>query len=65
VPFGEKSEAETFARRFGGSVVAFDDIPTDYILGDAGDQASSAKQTRWPEDKGVGSRLLRSKDSSR
>ncbi len=65
VPFGEKSEAETFARRFGGSVVAFDDIPTDYILGDAGDQASSAKQPRWPEDKGVGSRSMRSKDASR
>ena len=65
VPFAQKSEAETFARRFGGSVVAFDDIPTDYVLGDTGDQASSAKQTRWPEDKGLGSRSMRSEDASR
>jgi copper chaperone NosL len=65
VPFAQKSEAETFARRFGGSVVAFDDIPTDDVLGDAGDQASSAKQTRWPEDKGLGSRSMRSEDASR
>ncbi len=65
VPFGQKSEAETFARRFGGSVVAFDNIPTDYILGNAGDHASSAKQTRWPEDRGIGSRSMRSKDASR
>lgn len=65
VPFGQKSEAATFARRFGGSVVAFDDIPTDYILGDAGDHASSAKQPYWPEDKRDGSRSMRSKDASR
>jgi len=65
VPFGQKSEAETFARLFGGSVVAFDNIPTDYILGDAGDHASSAKQTHWPEHRGIGSRSMRSKDASR
>jgi len=46
VPFGEQDKAETFARRFGGSVVAFGDIPTDYFLSDAGDQASSTKQAR-------------------
>jgi copper chaperone NosL len=65
VPFGQKSEAEKFARRFGGSVVAFDDIPTDNILGDTGDHGSGAKQTRWPEDRGIGSRSTRSKDASR
>jgi copper chaperone NosL len=65
VPFGQKSDAETFARRFGGKVVAIDDIPTDYILGDTGDHASGAKQARWPEDRGIGSRSMRSKDASR
>ena len=65
VPFGQKSEAEKFARRFGGNVVAFDDIPTDNILGDTGDHGSGAKQTRWPEDRGIGSRSMRSKDASR
>ncbi|HXP96466.1 MAG TPA: nitrous oxide reductase accessory protein NosL [Telmatospirillum sp.] len=33
VPFSDKAAAETFARRNGGKLVAFDDIPKDDILG--------------------------------
>lgn len=33
VPFADKTEAEAFARDHGGTVVAFDAIPADYILG--------------------------------
>lgn len=65
VPFGQKSEAEVFARRFGGKVVAFDDIPTDYILGDAGDRASGVKQTRRPEDRKNGSQSMSGKEGAR
>ncbi len=65
VPFGQKSGAEKFARRFGGKIVAIDDIPTDYILGDTGDHTSGAKQTRWLEDLGIVSRSMRSKNASR
>jgi len=45
VPFAERSAAENFARQSRGRVVAFKDIPPDYVLGgDAGelpDQAGS------------------------
>ena len=33
VPFGDKPAAEAFTHEHGGRVVAFADIPTDYILG--------------------------------
>jgi copper chaperone NosL len=35
VPFSAREAAETFARDNGGRVVAFAEIPRDYILGDA------------------------------
>jgi len=65
VPFGRQSDAETFARRYGGKAVAFDDIPTDYILGDTGEHGSKAKQALKPEHNGFGSRSMRNKDVSR
>jgi len=37
VPFGQREAAEKFAAEFGGRVVAFNDIPRDYILGDQGE----------------------------
>ncbi|MDJ0948298.1 MAG: nitrous oxide reductase accessory protein NosL [Alphaproteobacteria bacterium] len=36
VPFAEKTAAERFAAAHGGRVVAFADIPDEFILGDAG-----------------------------
>jgi copper chaperone NosL len=65
VPFGQQSGAEKFARRFGGKIVAIDDIPINYIIGDTGDHTLGAKQTRWPEDPGIVSRSMRSKNASR
>jgi copper chaperone NosL len=35
VPFAEKIDAESFAGRQGGQVVAFADVPRDYVLSDA------------------------------
>lgn len=35
VPFKEETGAVEFAREFGGEIVAFADIPQDYVLGDA------------------------------
>lgn len=35
VPFADKAKAETFAARHGGEVVAFEAIPSTYILGDS------------------------------
>jgi len=65
VPFGQQSDAEVFARHYGGKAVAFDDIPTDYILGDIGEHGSTAKQAFKPGHDGFGSRPTRSKDESR
>jgi copper chaperone NosL len=41
VPFGERAAADAFAAENGGRVVAFADIPRDYVLGSdgPGDQA--------------------------
>ena len=33
VPFSEKATAEKFARENGGAVVAFTEVPSDYVLG--------------------------------
>ncbi|HET9067555.1 MAG TPA: nitrous oxide reductase accessory protein NosL, partial [Amaricoccus sp.] len=35
VPFADKAKAEAFAAEHGGEVVAFDAIPSGYILGDS------------------------------
>ena len=32
VPFADRSAAEAFASRYGGKVVAFDEVPRDYLL---------------------------------
>ncbi|MBL1241917.1 MAG: nitrous oxide reductase accessory protein NosL [OCS116 cluster bacterium] len=37
IPFGQKSDAENFAQQYNGIVVAFNDIPLDYLWGDEGD----------------------------
>ena len=37
VPFSEPSAAELFVSKFGGRVVAYGDIPNNYILGDDGE----------------------------
>ena len=37
VPFGDRSKAEAFAEKHGGTIVAYEDIPADYILGDEGE----------------------------
>jgi copper chaperone NosL len=35
VPFGQESDAESFAARHGGRIVALGDVPEDYVLSDA------------------------------
>ena len=35
VPFAEKADAEAFAGRHGGQMIAFDGVPRDYVLNDA------------------------------
>ena len=42
VPFGDKPAAEAFTHKHGGQVVAFADIPTDYILGGVTEGEDSA-----------------------
>ncbi|QFU14806.1 nitrous oxide reductase accessory protein NosL [Microvirga thermotolerans] len=43
VPFSEKKAAEAFAKDNGGRVVAFSDVPKDYILG-AGEATGSVEE---------------------
>lgn len=38
-PFKERAKAEAFAAEFGGKVVAYAEIPEDYILGDGNDHS--------------------------
>ena len=44
VPFSERPAAETFARDNGGTVVAFAEVPRDYVLG-GGSEAAGAGET--------------------
>ena len=63
--FASNGDAEAFARHYGGKTVAFDDIPTDYIIGDTGEHGSTAKQAFKPRHNGFGSRSVRSKDATK
>ena len=38
VPFADRAAAEAFRKKHGGRVVAYKDIPRDYIVGDANDR---------------------------
>lgn len=42
VPFLERKDAQSFANKYGGQLVGFQDIPHNYILGDHGDHAPAA-----------------------
>lgn len=48
VPFADRAKAEAFAKENGGQVVAFADIPRDYILGT--DTPAMAGQTSAPAE---------------
>lgn len=45
VPFSTSEAADAFTRENGGRVVAFDDIPSDYVLGDGGDAGAVSEAT--------------------
>ncbi len=45
VPFSKRLAAERFVKKFGGRIVAYGDIPNDYILGDDGEY-SDQKQVK-------------------
>ena len=44
VPFSDKAAAERFAAENGGRVVAFADVPKDYVLGNGSESTSSVEQ---------------------
>ena len=44
VPFSDKTAAETFAAENGGRVVAFADVPKDYVLGATAETTSSVEE---------------------
>jgi len=52
VPFGARAKADAFVARYGGRVVTWDKIPTDYILsgGDAGPPHRPAAADRHPDN---------------
>jgi copper chaperone NosL len=41
VPFGDRAEADAFAAEHGGEVVAFEDVPEDYVLGATAEPAAA------------------------
>jgi copper chaperone NosL len=44
VPFSDRPAAERFAAENGGTVVAFTEVPKDYVLGDASEATRSVEQ---------------------
>lgn len=44
VPFGEREAAETFARENGGRIVAFAEVPDDYVLGSGSETPALAEE---------------------
>jgi copper chaperone NosL len=44
VPFSDRAVAEKFAAENGGRVVAFSDVPKDYVLGDTAESTSSVDE---------------------
>lgn len=48
VPFSDKAAAEKFAQDHGGRVVAFSEVPSDYVLGASPDATSSVAEP--PDD---------------
>lgn len=53
VPFARRGEAEAFVRRYGGKVMAFDEIPTDYLVGSTGEESWSVEQSLRGESTGT------------
>jgi copper chaperone NosL len=49
VPFADKASANQFAARYRGRVVAFNDIPDDYVLGADATEASTAQAPGQPK----------------
>jgi copper chaperone NosL len=49
VPFSDQAAAERFAAENGGRVVAFAEVPKDYILGDGSDATSSVEPAPGPD----------------
>jgi copper chaperone NosL len=54
VPFSDKAAAVRFASENGGRVVAFADVPKDYVLGDGSEATSSVEQGPRTHDMQVG-----------
>jgi copper chaperone NosL len=50
VPFSDRGAAETFAREHGGRVVAFADVPKDYVLGPGPDPTNSVESALRPAE---------------
>jgi copper chaperone NosL len=48
VPFSDRAGAEKFASENGGRIVAFAEVPRDYVLGSGAEKASDASQTIAP-----------------
>lgn len=46
VPFNDKAKAENFVEKFGGQIVAYADIPSDYILGDDNEHAPATAPSK-------------------
>jgi copper chaperone NosL len=54
VPFSDEAAAERFAAENGGRVVAFADVPKDYVLGDGSDATNSVPQGSGMDDMQAG-----------
>lgn len=48
VPFSDPAAAEAFAQEFGGHVVAWTDIPEDYVIGETSPAAAPAPDHQMP-----------------
>jgi copper chaperone NosL len=49
VPFSDKAAAERFATENGGKVVAFSDVPKDYVLGATAEMTGAIEESSAPD----------------
>lgn len=52
VPFSDQKAAEAFRRKFGGRIVSYEDIPRDYIVGDANDHRTDSPHGHHKPERG-------------
>lgn len=52
IPFKKRAAADQFVKKHGGTVVSYDAVPKDYIIGDGGDHQSAGSSSSMQHETG-------------